>query len=428
MELCKTMSNEELLQGFSKIEKWFTDKLSKDIYYACMEWNYRLAYYADTNQTADLGDFTMYQDETESLERYFCDHFLNTLDSQKVNGQIKPLIIYGAGKRGIRYYRKLCRKFKEYRPIFCDKRPLFEMMLPIPLITPEELFEHYKDACVVIAVQEKQEEIASFLIEHGIKKEQIYYTISLSIVGKIDKLEVRGDLYSEEGGPLTDDFYDILQRGKKEQVIYEVSYPSWVRDYFDPNLISFEEDEVFVDAGVFDGGSSVAFHLVTGGRYKKMYLFEPDPDNQKLSTTNLKKQNISNFQLFQHGLWDKKEELTFYTNQESCSSVIFQRTYWFQPEEIKVSVDAMDELLKDVPSEEIPTFIKMDIEGAELNALKGAAHIIKKYKPKLAISLYHKPEDIVEIPVLLNELVPEYRFFLRHYCENYAETVLYAMI
>jgi hypothetical protein len=61
-------------------------------------------------------------------------------------------------------------------------------------------------------------------------------------------------------------------------------------------------------------------------------------------------------------------------------------------------------------------FIKMDIEGSEMEALKGAASTIKNRKPCLAISVYHKPEGIVTIPAFLQNLVPEYKFYLRHDC------------
>ena len=89
---------------------------------------------------------------------------------------------------------------------------------------------------------------------------------------------------------------------------------------------------------------------------------------------------------------------------------------------VKVQVTAMDEVIKDRVS-----FIKMDIEGAELRALRGAKYLIQKYKPKLAISIYHKPEDIIDIPNYIVDLVPEYKFYIRQYSYGYCETVLYAI-
>ena len=70
----------------------------------------------------------------------------------------------------------------------------------------------------------------------------------------------------------------------------------------------------------------------------------------------------------------------------------------------------------------------MDIEGSEKEALKGARNTIKKYKPKLAICLYHKPEDIITLPQYILELAPEYKFKIRHYTTFAYDTILYAYV
>lgn len=84
-------------------------------------------------------------------------------------------------------------------------------------------------------------------------------------------------------------------------------------------------------------------------------------------------------------------------------------------------------MLDEIAGDRRITFIKMDIEGAEKEALVGAQNIIRNQKPKLAISIYHKKEDIWELPALLLEMNPEYQFYLRHYSLREAETVLYAV-
>ena len=82
--------------------------------------------------------------------------------------------------------------------------------------------------------------------------------------------------------------------------------------------------------------------------------------------------------------------------------------------------------LKDIPR---VNFIKMDIEGAELQALQGAINTLKKYRPKLAISIYHRaPTDYFEIPEFLLSLDLGYQFYIRHYTIHAEETILYAKV
>ena len=88
-----------------------------------------------------------------------------------------------------------------------------------------------------------------------------------------------------------------------------------------------------------------------------------------------------------------------------------------------VEVDALDNQSwgKDV------TFIKMDVEGFESNAILGAKRILQEQQPKLAISVYHRPEDIWALPLLILDINPNYKFYLRHYSLRNTETVLYGI-
>lgn len=88
-----------------------------------------------------------------------------------------------------------------------------------------------------------------------------------------------------------------------------------------------------------------------------------------------------------------------------------------------VDIDTIDNILNG----ESVTFIKFDIEGAELSALKGGIKTLQKYRPKLAISLYHKNEDLVDIPLWIRDHVPGYKFYLRHYSNKRWDLVLYCV-
>lgn len=84
----------------------------------------------------------------------------------------------------------------------------------------------------------------------------------------------------------------------------------------------------------------------------------------------------------------------------------------------------LDDILKNIS----PTMIKMDVEGAEIDALKGSENIIKKYKPDLSICVYHRLSDIWNIPILIKQFVPEYKFYLRCHSIATIETILYATV
>jgi hypothetical protein len=72
-------------------------------------------------------------------------------------------------------------------------------------------------------------------------------------------------------------------------------------------------------------------------------------------------------------------------------------------------------------------FIKMDVEGAEVEALRGAENTIRKFRPKLAISVYHSISDFVDVFELISSLNLGYRFYLGHYTIHWYETILFAM-
>ena len=91
--------------------------------------------------------------------------------------------------------------------------------------------------------------------------------------------------------------------------------------------------------------------------------------------------------------------------------------------DLEIEVRKLDDMLRDRKV----TFLKMDIEGSELAALRGAERIIREQRPKLAICVYHKPEDMWEIPGFILNCHPDYKLYLRHYSISYTETVLYAV-
>lgn len=187
--------------------------------------------------------------------------------------------------------------------------------------------------------------------------------------------------------------------------------------YFDLPQLYHVDNESFVDAGCYDGKTNLEFIKWSKEKYSHIYAFEADPKNLIKVKKNLNKAKIRDkIDIIPKGVWSNNTILKF-NSMNNIGSLIQEEGI------IDLPVTTLDNKLCD---KEI-TFIKMDIEGSELNALKGAKKIICEQKPKLAISLYHKRKDILDIPDLLLSYNPEYKFYLRHYSLCNCETVLYAI-
>lgn len=191
--------------------------------------------------------------------------------------------------------------------------------------------------------------------------------------------------------------------------------------YFLDSLINFSENEVFVDCGAYTGDSILSFlsnYRAKGFKNpRKIYGLEPDGDNfSQLSEA------INDFHFCQAvnaGAWNVNTKISFLQGVGELSKIDFEN------KSDTIDVVTIDSLLDGAEA----TFIKMDIEGAELAALQGAENTIRNYKPKLAISLYHKPEDLIEIPFFLHELNPDYKFYLRCHQRYFSvDMVLYAIV
>ena len=122
------------------------------------------------------------------------------------------------------------------------------------------------------------------------------------------------------------------------------------------------------------------------------------------------------YDLYQYGVWSSSDILRFNARGDSAS-------YIAENGQTEIPVKSLD----DVIWKDSPTFIKMDIEGAEIEALRGSRRIIEEFRPKLAICIYHRPEDLFEIPLLIRKMRKDYRLLVRQYSNSRFETVCYAI-
>jgi len=176
-------------------------------------------------------------------------------------------------------------------------------------------------------------------------------------------------------------------------------------------------DFVF-DIGAYVGDTALWFSKAVGPQ-GKVYAFEPEPSNFEKLKANIERNKITNVVPLQLALSENEGEMQIASG--GGSSAITETAG-----DTSVKVTTVD---KFVEANKLPRvdFIKMDVEGHELKVLKGSHETIKTFKPSLALSAYHRGDDLIKLPKFLLELNPGYKFHLRHCSPSLSETVLYAV-
>lgn len=198
--------------------------------------------------------------------------------------------------------------------------------------------------------------------------------------------------------------------------------PAWVADlyrpdqYFPQDVITLTPEEHLVDAGAYDGDTLRHFVSRTAGRFASIRAFEPDPVNFQRLAATVQQLGLTGCDLRNAGTWSRAGTLTFRAAHGFLSGLDAEG-------DLHVPVEAIDEVLDGGPV----TFLKMDVEGAELASLEGARSSIRRCRPTLAICLYHRLEDLVTIPAWVREVLPAARLFLRLHTRHSQELVLYAV-
>jgi FkbM family methyltransferase len=225
-------------------------------------------------------------------------------------------------------------------------------------------------------------------------------------------------------------FLDLADERSRQEYVAQIRWRLWAdfgglpspvaeEQYLPDDLFSLTDDETFVDCGAFDGDSIEAFVKRKGARFRRIVALEPDPINFAKMTDRVAAyapEVRGKIRLEKLGAADFNGPLRFDGDGSLSSSA--------NPEgSLEIQCVRLDELLAGTQ----PTYLKMDIEGAEPDALKGVAATIREHAPVLAISAYHKQDHLWRIPEQLRELRADYRLYLRPHNEECWDTVCYAV-
>jgi len=183
--------------------------------------------------------------------------------------------------------------------------------------------------------------------------------------------------------------------------------------YAPSDIFSLSDKEVYIDGGAFDGDSIRMFLERTNNSFERVIGFEPDPTTFEL----LRLKIPEGIEIANIGLSSAYNEVFFEAHGNRLSAVSTNG-------HTKATLTDLDGFLNG----SVATYIKLNIEGEELDALQGAKKTITQYSPKLAVSAYHRPDHLWKIPLYIKSINPKYRTFLRQHEGGIVESVLYFVI
>ncbi len=347
----------------------------------------------------------------------------------------EPVIIYGAARMGRLFKKQLNHQQIKVLAFVDSNRQLWGRSINgTVVISPNDLQTNYFGTSILVASLMYETTICEKLETMNLERVYPLFYLNLKYPDIFISPEYRGvfdSVFNAENrrkirnvmGLWEDDISrtvfscliefrftfqkDLLKAAKSR-------YPQ----YFEPSIISLSDEEVMLDCGAYIGDTVKQFDEITSGHYKKVYSFEPDRYNfTKLQecASNICPRKIIPLNC---GVYRTGGELYFSETGNIDTRVTKDENA------SKLPVVCIDEF---VIGKEPPTFIKMDIEGGEVDALEGSRNTISKYKPKLAIAVYHKAEDLWDIPLLIQQMNPKYKLYLRHYTNELVDMICYAI-
>lgn len=231
-------------------------------------------------------------------------------------------------------------------------------------------------------------------------------------VQNADKLEKVYSLLADEKSKEV--FANVINFKISGKISYlnEITTPK--AEIFD-DIIKLSENETYVDLGAYNGDTVAEFLEQTDKKFDRIYAVEPDSKNYRKLTKNI--DGIPNIFPIKAAAWECDTTLTF-ANMAGRQSALSSNG-------IETPAKSVDSILNGKSC----TLLKMDVEGAERKAILGAKFSIEHFSPKLMISLYHRSEDMFDLPLLINQINPNYKLYIRHQLYIPAwETNLYAIL
>lgn len=346
------------------------------------------------------------------------------------NNMDLPVILWGSGN-GCEWFLKFMHQHAI--PVACmiDQKKDAGEAYGMTVMDPLEAYRTYKRAIVVISAMAYKDEIEKSIAQNMPGFLAVSFDPTLEVLQQVTNAQRREYMESHEN-----ELYkieQILEDEKSKTVLNNVLAGAVTSDtdyykhiaensqYF-PDIITeqMSEEEIFADVGAYTGDSIQEFVKAVHDKYKKIYAFEPDEKNMDALRKNITDERIV---FYQKGAGRSNGRAFFLNDKGGGKNEAAHVVKEKNKDVSEIEIVRLDDVIQ-----EKCTYIKMDIEGMELDALAGAEHLIRQYKPKMAVSVYHRMEDMIEIPQWILHLDMGYKLYLRHYWNcNGTDTVLFAV-
>ncbi|MBC7618344.1 MAG: FkbM family methyltransferase [Candidatus Saccharibacteria bacterium] len=367
---------------------------------------------------------TSMQAELQSLVQRFAEKPTRTLPAGKA------VWIFGAGQFG----RDLCVALQRTGHDvagFVETKPSVTQVLDLPLFNWQQWSLNHCAAPLCVGIFNRSmplDELESLACQNGaidvylpwdfshVVKQELGWRFWLSdpkrILSQLGALSNAMDRLSDDASKRC--LLDIAAFRLGLNTPY-ASFHHTVNQYFNPlTLDALQGQSIrFVDGGAYNGDTYLELCSLTN--VQEAYLFEPDAANFAHLVSRIDR-SARRVQCLPLGLADRYGILSFNAGNGEGASISESGT-------AHIAVAALDTVLAGYTVD----FIKLDVEGAELQALHGARQLIQRSRPVLALSLYHCPQDLWELPLALATMCEDYRFYIRQHFFNSFESVLYAV-
>ena len=345
-----------------------------------------------------------------------------TLDGSwdKLKNTDKPVCIYGTGNA----CEKILEEFR-HRGITCSAIFASEGFVRdrefagFHVMSYSEVIDEFGDPLICCAFGSELPDVMNYIKGLSQKHELVFPDLPVagSELFSVQGLFERYDRVKELYGMLSDDLSKKVLNGVLSfKVTGDISFLTPV--FSDPandllSIIKPNKSDSYADLGAYNGDTAQRFIQLAGG-YEHIYVFEPDKKSFRKCLERMKK--LDNITFINSAAWNSDGNIGF-SQTASRQSMISESGEM-------ISARSLDSVLNGKGC----SVIKYDVEGAEYEAILGSEQTIRSFVPRLAVSVYHRPYDIIDLPVLISQLDMGYRLYLRQapYFPAW-DTMLYAV-